>query len=705
MKISKEHCLSRLSVTLFFLSAALLAAGFAITDIRSAWVPKRAIEMLFMALMVGTPCAMLAWWRRWPPYNLLLMVWGILALLHLGLVVVLTFGLLSAAAVGLGAFLTNGLGRCRWALSWLIGLLMIGGTLGWLLPWPVHYRSVYLVILIAVVLCRFRVLLRALRDTRAAWRLATRRTPYMAFAALVVAGLASIMLWLPTLQFDDAVYHLGLPTQLLNGHYYRFDVLSQAWALAPWMGDTLYAVVMVIAGADGRGAMNGAWLVLLLYFVWALARALQLAHRERWLAVMLVASQPGLFALLGGMQVELPLAVCLAAAVVLILREKRGEQRVGMASSGLIPLMLVTAGLLAFKASSVVWVASLVVWALWGRNLRHDLKTLGVGFLLCAAWAGSSYAYAWGLAGNPVLPLFNDIFQSPYFPPIRLTDMRWFDGIHLTLPWDLVFKTDRFVEGYPGAIGFSVLMLVAGGGMAMAASATARALLFFLLVAFFAMFLNIQYVRYVFPVLTLFIPLAVAGYTTFLSQKVITAGLMALAALNLAFYPNGWYGYRSNMLWPVFMFKKTSGSIHQEFLPEQFFADYLRMNGDKDHSVLLVDQARPHRGLFAGHAITWEMYGFVLTPEIKTASEDLSGSTWAQILKTQGLTHVLLPEKEANPALMEALTQLSAVPVYQAHEMALWSLPPEQRTYPPLFTRRDEARKRLWWLLPVHPEF
>jgi hypothetical protein len=413
---------------------------------------------------------------------------------------------------------------------------------------------------------------------------------------------------------------------------------------------------------------------------------------------MLVASQPGLFALLGGMQVELPLAVCLAAAVVLVLREKGRHS--SATPSGLMPLMLVTAGLLAFKASSIVWAVPLAVWALWGRNLRHDLKTLGMGFLLCVTWAGSSYAYAWGLAGNPVLPLFNDIFQSPYLPHIRLTDMRWFDGIHLTLPWDLVFKTDRFVEGYPGAIGFSVLMLVAGGGMAMAASTTARALLVFLLVAFFAMFLNIQYVRYVFPVLTLLIPLAIVGYTTFLSQgkrKAVIAGLMVLAALNLAFYPNCWYGYRGDMLWSVFVFKKTGGSIRQEFLPEQFFADYLRMNGSKEYSVLLVDQTRPYGGLFAGHAMTWGFYDFVLAPMIKTASEDPSGSTWAQILKTQGLTHVLLPEKDANPALTEALMQLSATPVYQAHEMTLWSLPPEQRASPSLFTRRDEARRRLWW--------
>ncbi|MDR0769735.1 MAG: hypothetical protein LBE75_00845 [Burkholderiales bacterium] len=688
------------SIALFLLSAALLATGFAVTEIKSAWVSKRAIEMLLMALLVGVPCAVLAWCRRWSAGSLLLIVWGILAFFHLGPAVVLTAGLLSAAAVGLGAFLTNGLGRCRWALSWLIGLLMIGGTLGWLLPWPVHYRSVYLVVLMVVVLCRFRILLRAWRDTRAAWRLATRRAPHMAFVALLVAGLASTMLWMPTLQFDDTAYHLGLPTQLLNNHYYRLDVLSHIWALAPWLGDTLHAVVMVIAGVDGRGAMNGAWLILLLYFVWTLARSLRLAHRERWLAVMLVASQPGLFALLGGMQMELPLTVCLAAAVVLVLREKQGAQRTDAASSGLIPLMLVTAGLLALKASAIVWVVPLAVWALWKRNLRHDLKALGVGFLLCAVWAGSSYAYAWGLAGNPVLPLFNDIFQSPYAPPVRLTDMRWFDGIRPALPWDLVFKTDRFVEGYPGAIGFGVLMLTAGGVMATAVSATARTVFVFLLVAFFAIFLNIQYVRYVFPVLTLLIPLALVGYTAFLPQgkrKVVAAGLIALAALNLAFYPNSWYGYRSKMLWPVFTLKKTDDSIHQEFLPEQFFANYLRTNGDKDHSVLLVDPNRPHGGLFAGHAMTWSVYDFELAPMIKAASDDSSGSAWIQVLKTQGLTHVLSPEKEANPGLMEALTLLSANPVYQAHGMALWLLPPEQRGYPSLFTRRDEARKRLWW--------
>ena len=39
---------------------------------------------------------------------------------------------------------------------------------------------------------------------------------------------------------------------------------------------------------------------------------------------------------------------------------------------------------------------------------------VGIAF----AVGGSSYAYAWGITGNPVLPLLNATFRSPYFATI-----------------------------------------------------------------------------------------------------------------------------------------------------------------------------------------------------------------------------------------------------------------------------------------------
>ena len=64
------------------------------------------------------------------------------------------------------------------------------------------------------------------------------------------------------MQYDDVVYHLGLPWQLQQTARYALDPTLQVWALAPWAGDVLHGVVQVLAGVEARGALNGLWLAM-----------------------------------------------------------------------------------------------------------------------------------------------------------------------------------------------------------------------------------------------------------------------------------------------------------------------------------------------------------------------------------------------------------------------------------------------------------
>ena len=80
--------------------------------------------------------------------------------------------------------------------------------------------------------------------------------------------------------------------------------------------------------------------------------------------------------------------------------------------------------------------------------------------------AASSYVYAWAIAGNPVLPLFNGVFQSPYFGAFNLADARWHAGFDALLGWRMTFQTSRYREAWNGGMGF---VLVALGGAALVA--------------------------------------------------------------------------------------------------------------------------------------------------------------------------------------------------------------------------------------------
>jgi hypothetical protein len=73
------------------------------------------------------------------------------------------------------------------------------------------------------------------------------------------------------------------------------------------------------------------------------------------------------------------------------------------------------------------------------------------GVLIVLLVGGASYSYSWIVTGNPVLPLLNDVFQSPYFGALRFDDPRWHAGLGVDTLWRLTFRTAAYNEGWDGA--------------------------------------------------------------------------------------------------------------------------------------------------------------------------------------------------------------------------------------------------------------
>ena len=227
--------------------------------------------------------------------------------------------LLALAAVGIGSRIV-GDGRGI-ALSLLVGLAVVAAVVGWLLPLPIHHRATYAIACIALIAWRHRVIAAACGE---AWRRfddAARAAPRASSAAILLLGLASTGAWLPTMQYDDVVYHLGLPWQLQETARYAMDPSLQVWALAPWAGDVLQGVAQVLAGGEARGALDALWLAIAAGAVFALAGALGADATRRWWAIALLGSLPMSMNLVGGMQTELPAMALLPVLAWLVLRE------------------------------------------------------------------------------------------------------------------------------------------------------------------------------------------------------------------------------------------------------------------------------------------------------------------------------------------------------------------------------------------------
>ena len=106
---------------------------------------------------------------------------------YAGIGTVLAGGLLALAALGIGTRLADGVRSPAVAL--LVGLAILAALVGWLLPFPIHRRWVYLLLAALVIAWRARALATLLRDGAMSLREGASRHPAWAILAIAAARL------------------------------------------------------------------------------------------------------------------------------------------------------------------------------------------------------------------------------------------------------------------------------------------------------------------------------------------------------------------------------------------------------------------------------------------------------------------------------------------------------------------------------------
>jgi hypothetical protein len=223
-------------------------------DVGFRWM--LAAFLLFEALLVAIALALSrrgsprAWWPV--AVAALPAVAGVVA--YAGAGTVSAGALLALAALAIGMRLADGVRSP--AIALLVGLAVLAAVVGWLVPFPIHRRWAYLLVAALVLAWRARALATLLRDGAASLRQGALRHPAWAILAITATTVASLGLWLPSLNYDDNAVHLILQAQLLADGYYRLDVQSQSWAVAPWANNVLHAVAAMLAGHEARAAVD-----------------------------------------------------------------------------------------------------------------------------------------------------------------------------------------------------------------------------------------------------------------------------------------------------------------------------------------------------------------------------------------------------------------------------------------------------------------
>lgn len=648
---------------LLWLGAPLCLAGLATTGIAAQWRGGRFAELILLALISLGAAAVLRRILQWRLASGLAVVWLLALVFFVGVVPAAATVLLGTTALALGGLLDR---RAPVALQLACGLALIGGTLGWLLPVPLHHRAVYLALALAVITWRWRALLETWHEATVEWRRNIDAAPRTAAFAIVALGLASAACWLPTLQADDVVYHLRLPWQLTLQHRYPLEPGLHIWSLAPWLADVLQAVPQVIAGAEARGSMNALWIAMTAAGVWRLGTTLGANARPAWLAVALYASVPLTAGLAGGMQTETPTTALLVWLVWVIVDREERPRRLWLGT-------ILLGGLLALKLASAAFALLLLPLALWShRRLPRVMPALGAAGVALAI-AGSSYAYAAWTARNPFLPLFNAWFHSPYYDNANFDDARWHAGFDAALPWNLTFHSDRYLEAFAGGGGF-VLVALAGAWLlalatrrTVAVAITATALLALPL-------LPMQYLRYVFPALVLMLP--VLSLTAFrFDPRRAACLLIGVCVLNFAFQANSFWLLRIGVVKMTIKEAGNDAAVFRAYAPERELLANIRNTSHRN--VLALDPDRPNVAELGLQGRSISQYDRSLRNAALRAERDASGVAWAELLRHADISDVLARPATATPAQQAALTRVGAVHQQTAGDLEWWRIPAE----------------------------
>jgi hypothetical protein len=699
------------------LAQALVAAGMVATIagllVHGLWRELPAERFALSLLLAG-----LSWTAAWAMQRIvhcstasaLAVTWILALAVYVGPLPVLATALLGLAALAIGLFAVPAAWPGRAAIATVLGLAVIAGLTGWAVTLPLFHWWLWLPFLLAIVFWRRAALARALHAMRAGWRKAVGAAPSAASAVVILIGLVSTACWIPAMQLDDLAYHLNLPTQLMSYGRYAPQPEYQVWSFAPWAGDLLHGVVFVLSRREAHGALNALWLALAAGAAWSVASALGACLRERWAAVAVFASLPPLVWMAAGMQTELAAtAVLLAFAAVVVspgdghaaeAQDVQGHVVQGHVVQGhvlqghaveapafskhafdrrmfvgrMLAGSVLLAGLFALKLVHGVSAVPLLAYALWRHRMpaRGAVIAMATALAFFAAIASSSYAQAWFGTGNPLLPMFNHVFGSPYFPAEQFRDERWFAGVDAALPWRLTFDTDRYVEAWDGGLGF-VLIAMSGAWWLALQRRGSRGFVLATTVVLCLPLLPMQYARYAYPALALCCVLLPIGLRARIGARAFVWLIAGVCTLNLAYQANASWLHHSAAIKRTIKSGGDQRQVFAQYVPERLL---LRdVPNAPEHLVLATDRSRSHIAELAGRGRTVSGHDPSLASEAAVAEQDASGARWAALFARERIRWALVTSERASPAVRAGLARAGATHARTLRNIELWRLP------------------------------
>ncbi|MEO6292393.1 MAG: hypothetical protein ABIO88_07195 [Burkholderiaceae bacterium] len=517
-----------------------------------------------------------------------------------------------------------------WVNNFLVGAGVYGTVIGLLAHFPINYPGVYGILLAIPFMLDWRIAFDKCKEFQkyvAGVSNSVININSLDIAIGVLALLYILVALMPELGYDSLVTHLFVPAHLSLRHQWGFDAGTYVWAVMPMLGDWIFSIGYMLDGETATRLFNVGFIFVLAALLremvlWAGGTLLG----ARWV-VLIFLSTPLTYTEGSSLYIESIWASFTVAGAFAVLR---ACTRVEKEKFELVVAGLLLGCSLAAKAVTFTYLPILVVLLIWHHKVwfkATGLQIILLGTCLFLVIGLVPYLTAWVLTGNPVFPMFNKIFQSPYYSITEnFNNTNYNSGFNWDILYRITFKTGKYLEANAGASGFQWLLLFMTSGIALLSLKHHKGIVLMLLgiVSAALVFHSQSYLRYIFPSYILLMTCVGVVLSTTLTMPLVTRNLWYAAAgttvvLNLIFINSGNAFYQD---FPVkSVFDKTQREQYLlNRLPIRFAVELVNKLNIENASVAVF--ADPLTAGLSGNAFYTNWYNPRFLKEITTASSE-----------------------------------------------------------------------------------
>ena len=374
--------------------------------------------------------------------------------------------------------------------------------------------------------------------------IAVNRGCLITLAIFVLACMMLVMT--PEIGKDALIYHIGVPKMFLEHHGIYF-IPGNIFASYPFFSEMLYIWGLSLGGEILKG-IHFAIAIFILFSMWQFGRRYVHENSFEFLHLLIFFTIPSVFINAHVAYCDLILTFYTFVALYAFINWFNTKQKLWLI------LFAVFSGIsmsVKYGGLSFPFIGSLgVLWACKRNGIpsRKAVHLLSMYILFTFVTGAPFYLKNWIITGNPLYPLFYEIFggkgwsveQAGYYDVfIKSLGMGRNLLDYILLPWNLSFRSQMDSPLFDGLMGpVFILLLPFAIGMRKI-SIEIKILLAYCLLAFFFWASSAQQIRYLIPLFPFLAIMVSLTFSYYRSNKIIFPLLSIFIASGLAF--NGYH--------------------------------------------------------------------------------------------------------------------------------------------------------------------